>query len=104
MFHMGKEVRWRAWLGVGDETRFSQIDVAEFATCSAACAWVERRLYAEWTRPGLTVFGSVDKGVYRTEAPGAAPHWTLDPYSVGMDADLVDGQVCWRKPSQRETC
>jgi hypothetical protein len=100
MFHMGTEVRWRAWLGVGDEARFSQIDVAEFATCSAACAWVERRLYAEWTRPGLMVFGSVDRGVYREDVPGTVPRWTLDPCSVGMDADLVNGRVRWRKPTQ----
>jgi hypothetical protein len=100
MFHMGTEERWRAWLGVGDESRFSEIDVAEFATCAAACNWVERRLYAEWARPGLTVFGSVDRGSYRTPAPGAAPRWTLDPYSVGMDADLIDGRVSWRKPTQ----
>ncbi|MFL6119751.1 hypothetical protein [Actinophytocola sp.] len=97
---MGTEVRWRAWLGVGDESRFSQIDIAEFATCSAACAWVERRLYAESTRPGLAVFGSVDRGVYRETAPGA-PRWIMDPCSVGMDADLVDGQVCWRRPTGR---
>jgi hypothetical protein len=103
MFSMGTEVRWRAWLGVGDESRFSQIDTAEFATLTAACAWVERRLYAEWARPGLTVFGSVDKGVYRVEAPGATPAWTLDPCSVGMDADLVNGRVCWRRPGSRVT-
>jgi hypothetical protein len=103
MFHMGTDVRWRAWLGVGDESRFSQIDMAEFATCAAACAWVERRLYAEWTRPGVTVFGSVDRGSYRPVAPGAAPSWTLDPCSVGMDADLVDGRVLWRRPTQPDT-
>jgi hypothetical protein len=102
MFCMGTEVRWRAWLGVGDESRISQIDVAEFATCSAACSWVERRLYAEWTRPGLMVFGSVDRGVYRADAPGAAPRWILDPCSAGLDADLVNGRVCWRKPNRRE--
>lgn len=101
MFCMGTEVRWRAWLGVGDESKFSQIDVAEFATCSAACAWVERRLYAEWTRPGLTVFGSVDRGVYRFDASGGLA-WTLDPCSPGMDADLVDGQVLWRRPSRQK--
>ncbi|HEX6359849.1 hypothetical protein [Actinophytocola sp.] len=74
--------------------------MAEFATCAAACAWVERRLYAEWTRPGLTVFGSVDQGSYRSPAPGAPPCWTLDPYSVGMDADLVEGRVYWRRSKQ----
>jgi hypothetical protein len=99
---MGTDVRWRAWLGVGDESRISEIDVAEFATLTAACAWVERRLYAEWTRPELTVFGSVDKGTYRAFAPGARPAWTLDPCSVGMDADLVNGRVYWRRPSKRE--
>jgi len=102
MFYMGTDVRWRAWLGVGDDSRISQIDVAEFATCSAACNWVERRLYAEWTRPGLTVFGSVDRGSYRTRAPGAAPSWIVDPYSVGMDAELAEGRVCWRRPTPRE--
>ena len=101
MFCMGTEVRWRAWLGIGDESRFSQIDVAEFATFTAACSWVERRLYAEWTRPGLTMFGSVDKGVYRAAAPGAPSAWTLDPCSVGMDAEFVNGRVRWRKPSGR---
>ena len=100
MFCMGTEVRWRAWLGIGNESRFSQIDVAEFATLGAACSWVERRLYAEWTRPGVTMFGSVDKGVYRAEAPGATPSWKLDPFSVGMDAEFVDGRVCWRRPTQ----
>lgn len=99
MLGMGSEVRWRAWLGVGDESRYSQIDIAEFTTCSAACAWVERRLYAEWARPGLTIFGSVDRGVYRSDASGA-PRWTMDPCSPGMDADLVDGQVLWRRPSR----
>jgi hypothetical protein len=97
MFSMGTEVRWRAWLGVGDESRISEIDVAEFATLTAACAWVERRLYAEWARPGLTVFGSVDKGVYRPAGPGAKPCWVLDQCAAGLDADLVDGQVSWRK-------
>lgn len=101
MFCMGTEVRWRAWLGVGNESRFSQIDIAEFTTFTAACSWVERRLYAEWTGPGLTMFGSVDKGVYRSAAPGAAPAWTLDPCSVGMDAEFVNGQVRWRKPRGR---
>lgn len=98
MFHMGKEVRWRAWLGMGDDSNLSQIDAAEFTSAAAARAWVERRLAAVWARPGLAVFGSVDRGSYRTVAPGAAPRWTLDPHSVGLDADLVDGQVCWRRP------
>jgi hypothetical protein len=82
---------------MGDESHLSQIDVAEFTSSAAARAWVERRLAAVWARPGLAVFGSVDRGMYRPVAPGAAPRWTLDPYFVGMDADLVDGRVCWRQ-------
>jgi hypothetical protein len=93
---MGEEVRWRAWLGVGDDSHLSQIDVAEFGTSAAARAWVERRLAAIQTRPGLAVFGSVDRGVHR-EVGG----WTADPYWVGMDAHLVDGRVCWRRPGCR---
>lgn len=101
MFHMGTQVRWRAWLGMGDESHLSQIDVAEFASCAAARAWVERRLSAVWARPGLAVFGSVDRGVYLDETPGAAAHWTLDPHWAGMDADVVDGHVRWHRPGHR---
>jgi hypothetical protein len=101
MFGMGTEVRWRAWLGMGDESHLSQIDVAEFASCAAACAWVERRLANVWARPGLTVFGSVDRGVYQEATPGAAAHWVLDPHWAGLDADVVDGRVCWRRPGVR---
>jgi hypothetical protein len=82
---------------MGDESHLSQIDVAEFASCAAARAWVERRLAAVWARPGLAVYGSVDRGRYQPVAPGAAPRWTLDPCFAGMDADLVDGRVCWRQ-------
>jgi hypothetical protein len=101
MFRMGTQVRWRAWLGMGDESHLSQIDVAEFASYAAARAWVERRLSAVWARPGLAVFGSVDRGVYLAETPGAAAHWALDPHWAGMDADLVDGRVCWHRPGKR---
>jgi hypothetical protein len=98
MFRMGSEVRWRAWLGMGDESHLSQIDVAEFGTCAAARAWVERRLGAVWARPGLTVFGSVDRGVYRAATPGRESYWSLDPHWIGLDADVVDGRVHWRHP------
>jgi hypothetical protein len=98
MFGMGSQVRWRAWLGMGDESHLSQIDVAEFASCAAARAWVERRLSAVWARPGLTVFGSVDRGVYVDETPGSRARWTLDPHWAGLDADIVDGRVQWRSP------
>ncbi len=101
MFRMGSRVRWRAWLGMGDESHLSQIDVAEFASCAAARAWVERRLTAVWARPGLSVFGSVDRGTYGVETPGAVPAWTQDPHWAGLDADIVDGRVLWRRPGQR---
>lgn len=101
MFHMGKQVRWRAWLGMGDESHLSQIDVAEFASCAAARAWVERRLSSVWARPGLAVFGSVDRGTYQDETPGSVARWTLDTGWAGLDADVVDGRVRWRRPGHR---
>lgn len=103
MFRMGRQVRWRAWLGMGDESHLSQIDVAEFATCEAAQAWVERRLSAVWARPGLAVFGSVDRGAYQDATPGAASHWKVDPHWAGMDADVVDGHVHWHHPGHHTT-
>jgi hypothetical protein len=101
MFTMGEVFRWRAWLGMGDGERLSQIDVAEFGSVSAARAWVERRLRAVLTRPGLAVYGSVDRGVYRPVAPGAAPKWQLVHCAESMDAALVDGQVSWRRPGSQ---
>jgi alanine racemase len=82
---------------MGDESHLSQIDVAEFTSSAAARAWVERRLAVAWARPGLAVFGSVDRGVYRLVGPETTPRWTLDPQYVGLDADVVDGRVCWRQ-------
>ena len=101
MFHMGTQVCWRAWLGMGDSSHLSEIDVAEFASCAAARGWVERRLSSVSARPGLSVFGSVDRGVYRDETPGAAAHFALDPHWAGMDADLVDGRVRWHRAGPR---
>jgi len=98
MFGMGEEFRWRAWLGMGDGDRLSQIDVAEFASANAARAWVERRLRVVWTRPGLALFGSVDQGVYRPGRPGAPPRWQLVLSPEAMDAHLEDGRVSWRRP------
>jgi hypothetical protein len=86
---------------MGDESHLSQIDVAEFASCAAARAWVERRLTSVWARPGLSVFGSVDRGTYLDETPGAVPSWTQDPHWAGLDADIVDGRVHWRSPGDR---
>jgi hypothetical protein len=100
MFYMGAQVRWRAWLGMGDESHLSEVDVAEFGTCAAARAWVERRLSAVWARPGLAVFGAVDRGVYVDATPCAASHWRLDPHWAGPVADVVDGHVQWRSPDR----
>jgi hypothetical protein len=83
---------------MGDDAHLSEIDVAQFTSCAAARAWVERRLTAVWARPGLAVFGSVDRGVYREETPGARSRWDLDPHWMGLDANLVDGRVQWHRP------
>jgi len=82
---------WRAWLGTGDGSSMTQLDVAEFASASSAKAWVERRLVSTTSGPGTSVFGSVDLGRY----VGAS--WELDP-TPGLDAELVDGRVAWRRP------
>jgi hypothetical protein len=100
MFCMGSRVCWQAWLGIGDESHLSRIDEAEFGSCAAARGWVERRLSAVRARPGLAVFGSVDRGVYSEETPRAAAHWTPDPHWAGLDADVVDGRVEWHSPGQ----
>ena len=85
------ERTWRAWLGTGDSASLTQLDLAEFASASAARSWVEQRIRAVGSHPGMSVFGSIDLGEYvgtRWE-PAAGP---------GMDADLVDGRVRWRRP------
>lgn len=69
--------RWRAWLGTGDDTRLAQVDVAEFPSCAAARAWVEQRLIM-----GAAIYGSVDR---------------MPACATGLDADLVDGRVRWRR-------
>ncbi|HEY0452448.1 hypothetical protein [Actinophytocola sp.] len=92
------EVTWRAWLGMGDADWMDQIDVAEFDCLRAAREWVEDRLATVasaclWSRPGMSVFGSVDRGRYQ------GPRWSPDVVAGAMlDADLVDGRVSWRRP------
>jgi len=85
------EVVWRAWLGMGDADRMNQLDVAEFDNARAAREWVEDRLGSVGSLPGMSIFGSVDRGRYTGSSwrPDAVP---------GMDADVVDGQVNWRCP------
>lgn len=84
---------WRAWLGMGDGSSMTQLDVAEFPSASAARAWVEHRLASARSRPGTSVFGSIDRGRY------VGARWELDP-EPGLDADLVDGEICWHKPGR----
>ncbi|HEX2132353.1 MAG TPA: hypothetical protein VHH15_12405 [Actinophytocola sp.] len=85
------ERTWRAWLGTGDASSLTQLDVAEFASASAARSWVEQRLLATGTRLGAPVYGSVDSGRY------VGARW--EPAAVpGLDADLVDGRIRWRRP------
>jgi hypothetical protein len=94
------EVSWRAWLGMGDAERMSQIDVAEFRTAADARAWVERRLAAARSRPGMMVFGSIDRGTYRPARLGAPPSWHLERDPEAMDANIVDGRVAWHRPGR----
>ncbi|WP_154814766.1 hypothetical protein [Actinophytocola xinjiangensis] len=84
---------WRAWLGTGDGSSMTQLDVAEFASASSAKAWVEGRLASTTACPGSSVFGSIDLGRYRGST------WELDP-APGLDAELVDGRVAWRRPGR----
>jgi hypothetical protein len=84
---------WRAWLGTGDGSSMSQLDVAEFVSVSSAKAWVERRLTSTVSRPGKAVFGSIDLGEY------VGADWEIDPVP-GLDAELVDGRVAWTRPGR----
>lgn len=92
------DVTWRAWLGMGDADRMDQIDVAEFATAEAARAWVENRLTTAWSRPGMKVFGSIDRGTYVADRPGTARRWVFVDSPEAMDAHLADGRVHWHRP------
>lgn len=85
------EVVWRAWVGMGDADTMDQIDAAEFPDARAAREWVENRLVDAWSRPGMSVFGSVDPGRY------TGARWSPDE-GPGMDAHLIDGRVTWRCP------
>ncbi|GAB3438479.1 hypothetical protein GCM10027436_19690 [Actinophytocola sediminis] len=69
----------------------SQLDVAEFCSAASAKAWVEHKLAAMTAHPGASVFGSVDRGQY----VGTCWEFDLVP---GLDAELVDGRVSWRRP------
>jgi hypothetical protein len=89
-------VIWRAWLGMGDENRMNELGVAEFGTAEAARAWVERGLVAAGAKPGMKLFGSVDRGSY-VMCDGEPARWELDPHA-GTDAALVDGRVAWQRP------
>jgi hypothetical protein len=82
------QVTWRAWLGTGDNDTMEQLDVAEFDNALAAREWVEDRLTVGWPRP---VFGSIDRGEY------CGCRWLPD-LVYGLDADVVDGRVSWRRP------
>jgi len=82
------QVTWRAWLGTGDSDAMEQLDVAEFDNALSACEWVEDRLVADWPRQ---VFGSIDRGEY------SGCRWHPD-LLYGLDADVVDGHVSWRRP------
>jgi hypothetical protein len=82
------QVTWRAWLGTGDDDAMEQLDVAEFGDALTAREWVEDRLTRGSPRP---VFGSIDRGVYHGR------RWQPD-VMYGLDADVVDGRVSWRRP------
>jgi len=89
-------VIWRAWLGMGDADHMNELGVAEFGTAEAARAWVERGLTAAGARPGMNLFGSIDRGSYVT-CDGEPARWEPDPHT-GSDAHLVDGHVTWQRP------
>lgn len=105
--HQPGDVTWRAGivLGIGDDDTVDGIAESEHETEQAAKAWVERELpravFPEWVlrrehgSAGAFLFGSVDRGYFTPYEQTTT--WEPDDDAPNWDADLVAGEVHWRK-------